>query len=161
MKGISSFEVDHRKLKPGLYISRIDGDVTTYDMRFRRPNIEDLMTNSELHSTEHLFATFIRNSEIGNRIIYFGPMGCQTGFYLLVRDSEHEETIKTIKEILKNIINYEGEMPGASEIECGNFRNLDVGISKIECEKYYEMIKDIIIKDLDYEANFDTRGNGD
>ena len=84
---ITSFSINHDKLLPGLYVNRVDGDVTTYDMRTRRPNTDDLMDNSTMHSLEHLFATYIRNGALSSQIVYFGPMGCQTGFYLLVRDA--------------------------------------------------------------------------
>ena len=86
MKRIASFTVDHDKLGPGIYVSRRDGDVTTYDLRTRKPNAGEYMDNRTMHSVEHMFATFIRNSEIADSVIYFGPMGCQTGFYLLTRD---------------------------------------------------------------------------
>ena len=89
MNRIQSFSINHDKLLPGLYVSRVDGDVTTYDMRHRRPNTGDLLDNATLHSLEHLFATYIRNSELGPDILYFGPMGCQTGFYLLVRNADN------------------------------------------------------------------------
>lgn len=150
MERIASFNVDHRYIMPGVYISRIDGDITTYDLRTRKPNTGELMTNSEMHSTEHLFATFVRNSEIGSQIIYFGPMGCQTGYYLLVRNADNAKVVETIKKVLIDIINYTGDMPGKSEIECGNYRNLDIEVSKRDCTKYYEAIKNITEKDLEY-----------
>ena len=150
MERIASFNVDHRYIVPGVYISRIDGDITTYDLRTRKPNTGELMTNSEMHSTEHLFATFIRNSEIANQVVYFGPMGCQTGYYLLIRNAENKKMIEIIKQILVDIINYTGEMPGKSERECGNYRNLDVEASKCDCKKYYEAIKNVREADLKY-----------
>ena len=91
---IASFSINHDKLLPGLYVSRIDGDVTTYDLRMRRPNTDDLISNSALHSLEHLFATYIRNGALSEQIIYFGPMGCQTGFYLLVRNADNEAVLR-------------------------------------------------------------------
>ena len=93
MKKITSFCVDHTKLMEGMYISRIDKDCVTYDMRTCRPNMGMLMDNSTIHTTEHMIATFIRNSEIADDVIYFGPMGCQTGFYLIVRDSVAKEKV--------------------------------------------------------------------
>jgi len=150
MERIASFNVDHRYIIPGVYISRIDGDITTYDIRTRKPNTGELMTNAEMHSTEHLFATFIRNSEIANQVIYFGPMGCQTGYYLLIKNADNKEVIEIIKKTLIDIINYAGEMPGKSEIECGNYKNLDVEVAKQDCKKYYEKIKNIEEKDLKY-----------
>ena len=88
MERIASFNVDHNVLVPGLYLSRVDGNVTTYDMRFKKPNTGDLLSNAEMHSCEHIMATFLRNSEAKDAIIYFGPMGCQTGFYFLFDNSK-------------------------------------------------------------------------
>jgi len=97
MKTIQSFTVDHDFIDEGIYVSRIDGDVTTYDMRTRRPNCGDYMDNLTMHSLEHMFATYIRNSAIGDKIIYFGPMGCRTGFYLLVRDADNGVVLGEVK----------------------------------------------------------------
>ena len=150
IKKIESFKVDHRFIKEGIYISRIDGDITTYDLRMRKPNTDDLMDNSAIHSFEHMLATFARNCEIKNDIVYVGPMGCQTGFYFLVRNSENKKTIKVIKELLERIISYEGEIFGKSEIECGNFKNLSLEKAKIEAKAYFEKIKDKGEEDLKY-----------
>lgn len=150
MKKIASFTVDHRKITEGVYISRIDGDVVTYDLRMRKPNIGDLISNAAMHSLEHMFATMVRNSKMADKIIYYGPMGCQTGFYLLIRNDDHAENLSLIKETLKNIIEYNGEMPGASEIECGNYRNLDLALAKQESEVYYNKIKNNTVEDMRY-----------
>lgn len=150
MRKIASFTVDHRKIDEGVYISRIDGDIVTYDMRMRKPNTGDVLSNSEMHSLEHLFATAVRNSALGDKVIYFGPMGCQTGFYLLMRNMNHEENLKLIKDTLTAVIDYSGEMPGNSEIECGNYRNLDMGVAKAEAKKYLEKIKDKTAQDMKY-----------
>ncbi len=151
MERIASFSVDHRKIKPWVYISRVDGDVTTYDMRMRKPNTGDLVDNATLHSLEHLFATMVRNSRISKDVIYFGPMGCQTGFYLLIRNADHGTVVQVIKEVLAGIAEYDGDMPGASEIECGNYRNLDVELARAEAKSYLEKIKDLTKDDLNYE----------
>lgn len=151
MERIASFSVDHRKIKPWVYISRVDGDVTTYDMRMRKPNTGDLVDNATLHSLEHLFATMVRNSKISKDVIYFGPMGCQTGFYLLIRNADHGTVVQVIKEVLAGIAGYDGDMPGASEIECGNYRNLDVELARAEAKSYLEKIKDLTKDDLNYE----------
>ena len=98
---IASFTVDHNKLKEGIYISRTDGDIVTYDLRTRRPNQGDYMDNLTMHSVEHMIATYIRSSSIGESIIYFGPMGCQTGFYLLVKDEEPINVLNVLKETLE------------------------------------------------------------
>ena len=138
---IASFTVNHDYIVPGMYISRIDGDITTYDLRFRRPNCDSFMDNATMHSIEHLFATYVRNSEIGGRVIYFGPMGCQTGFYLLIRDAEHTESYNTVLSILEKILDHTGDMPGASRIECGNYKNLDLSAAKRECRDYLEALR--------------------
>ncbi len=151
MRRIASFSVDHRKIKPWVYISRIDGDITTYDMRMRKPNTGDLLDNATIHSLEHLFATLIRNSRLGDSVIYFGPMGCQTGFYLLVRNADNKEVVDVIKQILGDIADYTGEMPGRSEVECGNYRNLDNELAKAEAKSYLEKIKNLTENDLKYE----------
>lgn len=141
IKKITSFTVDHTMMKPGLFISRTDGDITTYDLRTRKPNCGDYMDNRTMHSVEHMFATYIRSSSLADQVIYFGPMGCQTGFYLLVCDAEHETVKSVIMETLEKIIAHTGEMFGNTEIECGNFRNLSVEDAKKECKAYLEVLK--------------------
>ena len=136
MKRIASFDVDHDVISKGIYISRIDGDITTYDMRTRVPNMGDYMSNITMHSVEHMFATYIRNGEIGANVIYFGPMGCRTGFYLLVRDTAPEVVAKAVKDTLAKIVNHDGEMFGATRKECGNYLNLDLNDAKKECAEY-------------------------
>ena len=111
---IASFTVDHDLITPGIYISRIDGDVITYDLRTRTPNSGDLMSNAAMHSLEHMFATYVRASEIGDKVLYFGPMGCQTGFYLLVRDCKKETVGRVVLLVLRSIISHSGEMFGAT-----------------------------------------------
>lgn len=141
MKKITSFCVDHRKLNEGVYISRIDGDIVTYDMRVCKPNTGVVMDNVSMHTTEHMFATFVRNSEIADDVIYFGPMGCQTGFYLLVRDNvSADNVLEIIKKILADILDYEGEVFGNSEIECGNYRSLNLEECKKVCKEYLAKI---------------------
>lgn len=141
MEKIKSFQVDHRKLEKGIYISRIDGDIITYDLRFCKPNMGVLLSNAELHSTEHMLATFLRNSKIKDNVIYFGPMGCQTGFYLLVRDAvTPSEVLCEIKNVLQLTLDYSGKMFGASEIECGNYINLDVDMAKCVCKAYLDVL---------------------
>ncbi|MGN0106624.1 MAG: S-ribosylhomocysteine lyase, partial [Hominilimicola sp.] len=101
MNKIKSFQVDHRKLSKGIYISRIDADIVTYDLRFCKPNSGEVLDNVTMHTIEHMLATFARNSDIKNEVLYFGPMGCQTGFYLLVRDViSKEKVLETVKDIL-------------------------------------------------------------
>ncbi len=138
-KRIASFSVNHDIIEQGIYISRIDGDITTYDMRTRVPNMGDYMDNLTMHSTEHMFATFIRSSEIADDVIYFGPMGCQTGFYLLVRGRENKEVLAAVKDTLLKIINAD-RMFGAKREECGNYKNLDLASAKLECQKYLAVL---------------------
>lgn len=138
---ITSFTVDHTKITPGIYISRIDGDITTYDMRTRKPNAGDYMSDLTMHSVEHMFATYVRNSEIGDSVIYFGPMGCQTGFYFLARGLECETVLRVTKDVLRRIIAHTGPMFGASEVECGNYRNLSVDAAKAEAARYLDILE--------------------
>ena len=138
---ITIFTVDHTKITPGIYISRFDGDITTYDMRTRKPNAGDYMSDLTMHSVEHMFATYVRNSEIGDRVIYFGPMGCQTGFYFLVRGLECETVLRVTKDVLRRIIAHTGPMFGASEVECGNYRNLSVDAAKAEAARYLDILE--------------------
>ena len=138
---ITSFTVDHTKITPGIYISRIDGDIATYDMRTRKPNAGDYMSDLTMHSVEHMFATYVRNSEIGDRVIYFGPMGCQTGFYFLVRGLECETVLRVTKDVLRRIIAHTGHTFGASEAECGNYRNLSVDAAKAEAARYLDILE--------------------
>ena len=100
MEKIQSFRVDHTKIGAGIYVSRIDGDITTYDMRFKRPNMGDYLSNLEMHSLEHMLATYLRNSAIADDVLYFGPMGCQTGFYLLVRNADNTKVLSVVKSVL-------------------------------------------------------------
>ena len=136
VKKIASFTVDHDLLCEGIYVSRIDGDVTTYDMRTRVPNSGDYMDNLTMHSFEHMFATYVRSSRIGDDVIYFGPMGCQTGFYLLVRNAKNAEILDTVLAVLDKIISHDGEIFGKARKECGNYKNLDINAAKAEAKRY-------------------------
>ena len=140
MRRIASFSVNHDKISEGIYISRIDGDITTYDMRMRKPNMGDYIDNLTIHSLEHMFATYVRNSEIGGNVIYFGPMGCQTGFYLLTRDVDNNTVLACVKDVLSRIINHEGEMFGNTREECGNYRNLNLDAAKLESQRYLDIL---------------------
>ena len=140
MERIKSFQINHNILEPGFYISREDDTVITYDLRTRKPNSGDYMCNATMHSLEHMFATYARNSAVTDKIIYFGPMGCQTGFYFLVKDLAPVEVFELTIEILEDIIAYEGPVFGASAIECGNYANLDLALAKEEAAKYLEVL---------------------
>ena len=142
MERIKSFTINHDLLEPGFYISRVDGDVITYDLRTRKPNAGDYMDNAAMHSLEHMFATYSRNSAMGEDVVYFGPMGCQTGFYFLVRDAHSpKEVFEMTKEILKQTIAHEGEVFGASAIECGHYENLSIDAAKEEARRYLEVLE--------------------
>ncbi len=137
---ITSFCVDHTRLAEGIYISRKDGDVITYDLRTRRPNGGDYMDNVTMHTVEHLFATYIRNGEIGEDVLYFGPMGCQTGFYLLVHNRTPEEVLAAVRAVLQAIISHRGPVFGASARECGNYRSLALAPAQEEAKRYLSLL---------------------
>ncbi|MEF2794277.1 MAG: S-ribosylhomocysteine lyase [Hydrogeniiclostridium sp.] len=127
MKKIASFCVNHDKLLPGIYLSRVDGDVVTYDIRLVRPNCPPYLPNPVLHTIEHLFATFARNSAFSDHVIYFGPMGCRTGFYFLVSGMEHQDVIALIQDIFRRISVFSEPIPGAAcSAECGNYLEHDL-----------------------------------
>ena len=152
MERIASFQVNHNTLLPGLYLSRRDGAVVTFDLRFKKPNTGDLLSNSEMHSVEHLIATLLRNSAQKDAIIYFGPMGCQTGFYFLFDETKLscENAIELLKQSFASAAMFEGEIPGKSAIECGNYRNLDVESGKSVCKFYADLIADWTVEQLAY-----------
>lgn len=144
MQRIKSFEVDHTKLDRGFYISRIDGDIITYDMRFCKPNTGIVLDNETMHTVEHMLATFMRNSEISESVIYFGPMGCQTGFYLLVRDNiSPDRVVEVLRKALTDTVNHTGAVFGASAVECGNYKSLDLEKAQEACGEYLKVLKGI------------------
>ena len=153
MERIASFTVDHNKLLPGLYLSRRDGDIVTLDLRFKRPNTGDLLSNSEMHSAEHLIATLLRNSPQKEAVIYFGPMGCQTGFYFLFdsRLLTLEGAVELLKTVFAQAAAYQGEMPGKSAAECGNYVNLDLDTGRAVCRFYAELIRNWTVEQLAYD----------
>ena len=142
MERIKSFQINHNILEPGFYISREDDNVITYDLRTRKPNAGDYMSNATMHSLEHMFATYARNSAVSEKIIYFGPMGCQCGFYFLVKDMAPVDVFELTIEILEDIVAYEGPVFGASAIECGNYANLDLSLAKEEAAKYLAVLNE-------------------
>ena len=137
---IASFSVNHDFIDEGIYVSRIDGDIVTYDLRTRKPNSGDYMDNLTMHSVEHMIATYIRNGSIGEDVIYFGPMGCQTGFYLLVRGRENSQVLDALKASLRATLENTEGMFGAAREECGNYKNLDIDAAKRECARYLEVL---------------------
>ena len=150
MEKIRSFQVDHRKLDRGMYISRIDGDVVTYDLRFKKPNTGDVIDDVTVHTIEHMLATYTRNSGIADEVVYFGPMGCRTGFYFLVRDTVSPERAKEeIVSAIKQTLEYECPVFGASEIECGNYRELDLESAKAALREYLPAAENAVIMNYD------------
>ena len=122
MKRIASFSVNHDTIEKGMYISRIDGDIVTYDIRMKLPNDGDYLDYDAIHTFEHLFATYARNTKYSENVIYVGPMGCRTGFYFLVRDKiSHTDALKIMIGTMEFIIDFEGEIPGSKKEECGNY----------------------------------------
>ena len=152
MERIASFTVDHNTLLPGLYYSRRDGEIVTFDLRFKRPNTGDLLTNSQMHSAEHLIATLLRNSPDREAVVYFGPLGCQTGFYFLFdnRLLSLEGAIALLQEVFAAGADFQGEMPGKSAAECGNYENLDVETGRAVCRFYADLIRDWTVEKLSY-----------
>ena len=146
MEKITSFTIDHLKLLPGVYVSRKDsaGDsiITTFDLRMTRPNYEPVMNTAEMHAIEHLAATFLRNHPVyGERILYFGPMGCRTGFYLLLNgDFESVDIIPLMTELFEFIRDYEGEIPGACAKDCGNYLDMNLPMAKYLARKYLDEV---------------------
>lgn len=145
MKKIASFSVNHDKLKKGMYVSRIDGDVVTYDLRMKVPNAGDYLSNGALHTFEHLFATYARNSALSDSVIYVGPMGCRTGFYLLLAgDYESADIVPLLQEMFSYIRDFEGEIPGAAARDCGNYLDMNLPMARYLARKFCdEVLEDI------------------
>ncbi len=150
MEKISSFTVNHLVLQKGMYLSRIDGDIVTYDIRMCRPNAGLYLENAALHTFEHLFATFARNSPLSGNVVYVGPMGCRTGFYLLVRGITHEQAIALVQQSFAFIRDYSGDIPGASEIECGNYQDHDLAGARRYAAEMCEALSGYTVQRLRY-----------
>ena len=141
MERIASFCVDHTKLDRGMYLSRQDGDVLTWDIRMKKPNQGDYLTTGAAHTLEHLFATYARNSAFKDGVIYVGPMGCRTGFYLLLfGDYESRDIIPLMQEMFAFIRDYRGEVPGASPRDCGNYLDMNLPMANYLAKKYLENV---------------------
>ncbi len=154
MKTIASFTIDHDKLQKGMYVSRTDGDVITYDIRMKRPNLGDYLTNGSMHTFEHLFATYARNGKLADQVIYIGPMGCRTGFYLLMRDTaSREQTLELVKESFDFIAKFEGEIPGSQRKECGNYLEHDLPGAKDTAEDMLQVLANWNAAKMDYDYN--------
>ena len=146
MEKITSFTIDHIKLQPGVYVSRKDpvGNeiITTFDLRMTSPNEEPVMNTAEMHTIEHLAATYLRNhKEFGKKIIYFGPMGCRTGFYLLLAgDFESKDIIPLMVEMWEFIRDFKDEVPGASAKDCGNYLDMNPGMANYLAKRYLDNV---------------------
>ena len=146
MEKITSFTINHLKLLPGVYVSRVDyvagNPVTTFDLRMTAPNREPVMNTAEMHTIEHLGATFLRNDpEFGEKDIYFGPMGCRTGFYLLLTgDHSSEEILPLMIEMFEFIRDYRGEVPGASPKDCGNYLDMNLGMANYLAKRFLDQV---------------------
>ena len=157
MEKITSFTIDHIKLLPGLYVSRKDKvgteTITTFDLRLTKPNGEPVMNTAEMHTIEHLAATFLRNHKVfGPKILYFGPMGCRTGFYLLLAgDYQSYDIVDLLKEMFVFIADFEGEVPGACAKDCGNYLDMNLPMAKFLAKKYLtEVLNNITSEQLTY-----------
>ena len=153
METIASFTVDHLRLLPGVYVSRKDcigqDIVTTFDIRMTRPNFEPVLNTAEVHTMEHLGATFLRNHEVwGSKVVYFGPMGCRTGFYLILAgDHTSEEIVPLLREMYEIMARFEGDVPGASAKECGNYLDMNLPMAKYVAGKYLDEVLNGITPD--------------
>ena len=149
MEKITSFTIDHIKLQPGLYVSRKDkvgGEtITTFDLRLTKPNGEPVINTAEMHTMEHLAATYLRNEpEWKNRVIYFGPMGCRTGFYLLLAgDLNSGDVLSLVKDCFRFIRDFRGEVPGASAMDCGNYLDMNLPMANYWGDKYAALLENI------------------
>ena len=151
MEKIVSFTVDHDRLEKGMYISRVDGDVVTYDIRMKKPNGGDYLGYAELHTFEHLFATYARNSIYRDSVVYVGPMGCRTGFYLLLRDAvSGNEAISLVRQSFDFISGFEGEIPGSQRRECGNYLEHDLAGARKTAADMLDVLKNWNTENLAY-----------
>lgn len=154
MEKIASFCVDHDKLQKGMYISREDRDIITYDIRMVVPNCGTYLDNPSIHTFEHLFATYVRNSKYTDQIVYVGPMGCRTGFYFLTRDLPHQTALDLFRDTVDFILGFEGIVPGTeSSKECGNYLEHDLAGAKKIAADMKAVLKDWTVEMMDYSAH--------
>ena len=151
MKKIASFEVDHRKIDVGMYISRVDGDIVTYDIRMCKPNGGVYLPTPAMHTIAHLFATYARNSKWSEHVINVGPMGCLTGFYLLTRGLTDAEALALTQESFAWMAEYNGDIPGASAVECGNYLMMDPVAARLECKAMSEVLQTLDADHMRYQ----------
>ena len=153
MKRIASFAVDHDLVDKGMYLSRIDGDAVTYDIRMKKPNGGDYLSDGALHTIEHLFATYARNSSFSDQVIYVGPMGCRTGFYLILRDTVSQiDAIRLVKDSMAFIAAFEGEIPGSTRKECGNYLDHDLEGARLVARDMCSVLRDCTPEKLRYRT---------
>lgn len=150
MEKIKSFQVDHTKFGVGMYISRIDEGIVTYDLRMVIPNGGEYLSNPSMHTVEHLLATYVRSSKYANNIVYAGPMGCRTGFYLLTTGVTHQEAIDLVKDSLRFISTYYDEIPGCSVAECGNYLEHDLVTARQDVLPLLNRLEEYTVQMLDY-----------
>ncbi len=142
MEKITSFTIDHNILKKGLYLSRVDQNVFTYDLRFKEPNNGDYLSTAAMHTIEHLFATVVRNMPYKDKVVYFGPMGCRTGFYLVMFDTSIDEVKEIAKECVAKCLELD-TIPGSKKIECGNYRSHNLAGAKKELSAYLDVLNNL------------------
>jgi S-ribosylhomocysteine lyase len=155
MKTIASFTINHDTLQRGMYVSRVDGDVITYDIRMKQPNNpeNDYLENNALHTFEHLFATYVRNTPFSDEVIYVGPMGCRTGFYFLTRDTlSKADAIRLVQETLAFVLQFEGEIPGSQKRECGNYLAHDLAGAKQIAAEMQPVLQNWTPEQMEYPA---------
>ena len=151
LRKIASFTINHDTLKPGMYVSRIDGDCVTYDLRLKIPNAGDYLGQGALHTLEHLIATYVRSSPLTDEVIYFGPMGCRTGFYLILRDKVSKaDALQLCRKAFEFAAGFTGAIPGARRRECGNYRGHDLPGAKREAAQYAEVLRSCSEDSMDY-----------
>ena len=155
MEKIKSFQVDHTKFGVGMYISRIDDGIVTYDLRMVKPNGGTYLSSPSMHTIEHLLATYVRSSKCANNIVYAGPMGCRTGFYLLTRGMEHKDAIALVKASLEFVSEYEGEIPGVSVEECGNYLEHNLENARKDVIPLLKKLEDYNVEMLKYNSHND------
>ena len=151
MERIASFCVGHNTLVPGMYLSRKDGDVLTWDIRMKTPNKGSYLSSACAHTIEHLFATYARNSKWSEHVIYVGPMGCLTGFYLLTRGLTDAEALALTQESFAWMAEYDGDIPGASAVECGNYLMMDPVAARLECKAMSEVLQKLDADHMRYQ----------
>ncbi len=155
MQRIPSFSIDHTRLERGLYLSRQDDDVLTWDVRMKEPNHGDYLSTGTIHTIEHLFATYARNSEWKDGIIYIGPMGCRTGCYFLTRGLTYQQVLDCVRESFRFMAEFDGEIPGAKVEECGNYQDHDLKGCNEEAAKYLEVVEKLTTDDMKYTYYLD------